>query len=367
MKSFHKLTLFLLVATSMLFASPAMAAATMPPVTQKESAVINTLFAKTKPQCIGRYVIDVPVSFDNQLRDMIFIDDFKISSKWIYPPAFHQRIKLREQELREAINRPENEPEDAPYIKEKILLPEGKGVIFDHNESDTPDIYRQLEAHVYVNNVAFVITAEFRDFSGEKNKEKKAGYLARGFTEADANTKPAKLAALQSLISRLSGRQDEVIPEEKGVCIPNGFIRDDGAPHTERVTFHYGNEDFNFGAEMDNTIQGSDDTLFNRSAQINEALKTSNEYSIKKEARTINSIPTEMWLFGGKQTLRNEQTKEDDKITFYDFDLYANERDATPEKPNLNIGLSSEYLKTRYSEAQMIEVWDRLVNSLRFR
>ena len=55
------------------------------------------------------------------------------------------------------------------------------------------------------------------------------------------------------------------------------------------------------------------------------------------------------------------------RITFYDFDLYANERDATPEKPNLNIGLSSEYLKTQYSEAQMIEIWDRLVNSLRYK
>ncbi|MEY8773421.1 hypothetical protein AB6T85_23770, partial [Erwinia sp. ACCC 02193] len=72
----------------------------------KERAVIDTLFAKTKPQCIGRYVIDVPESFNNQLHNMIFIDDFKISSKWIYPPAFQQRIRLREQELREAINKP---------------------------------------------------------------------------------------------------------------------------------------------------------------------------------------------------------------------------------------------------------------------
>ncbi|MGC0854168.1 T6SS immunity protein Tli4 family protein, partial [Pantoea agglomerans] len=27
----------------------------------------------------------------------------------------------------------------------------------------------------------------------------------------------------------------------------------------------------------------------------------------------------------------------------------------------------SEYKKTRYSEAQMIEIWDRLVNSLRYK
>ncbi|MGG6124880.1 T6SS immunity protein Tli4 family protein, partial [Pantoea allii] len=28
---------------------------------------------------------------------------------------------------------------------------------------------------------------------------------------------------------------------------------------------------------------------------------------------------------------------------------------------------TSEYKKTRYSEAQMIEIWDRLVNSLRYK
>ena len=47
--------------------------------------------------------------------------------------------------------------------------------------------------------------------------------------------------------------------------------------------------------------------------------------------------------------------------------LYANERDATSDKPNLNIGFGSEYKKTRYSESQMVEIWERLVNSLRYK
>ncbi|MEI2684746.1 T6SS immunity protein Tli4 family protein [Erwinia aphidicola] len=332
-----------------------------------DSAVINTLFAETKPQCIGRYIIDVPQSFNNQLHDMIFIDDFKISSKWIYPPAFQQRIRLREQELRDAINKPGNQAKDAPYLKEVIVLSDGRGVIYDHNEYGTPDIYRQLEAHVYVNHVAFVITAEFRDFSGEKNKQEKIDYLADGFSEADANTKPAKLAALQSLISRLSGRKDEEIPRGKGVCIPNGFIRDDGAKHIEKITFRYVNEDLSFGLYTNSEYLGSDDTLFNRSAQINEALKTSNKYSIKKMTLTPGGIPSEVWLFGGNQTITDPVTNEDEKNTFYRFMLNANERDATPEKPSINISLSSEYLKTQYSEAQMIEIWDRLVNSLRYK
>ncbi|MGG6161317.1 T6SS immunity protein Tli4 family protein, partial [Pantoea allii] len=178
---------------------------------QKDSTVINTLFAQTKPQCIGRYVIDVPGSFNNQLPDMVFIDEFRIESESLYPPAFKQRVQSREQALRDAINKPGNRPENAPFLKETILLPDGRGAIFDHNESGTPDIYRQLEAHVYSGMTAFVITTNIRDFSDKKHSEKKLKYLARGFTEADSNTKPAKLAAMLSLISRLSGRKDEDI------------------------------------------------------------------------------------------------------------------------------------------------------------
>ncbi|WP_225760735.1 T6SS immunity protein Tli4 family protein [Citrobacter sp. Marseille-Q3906] len=363
MQYLRELFALALVAAGMLFIAHATAST---PV-QKDSPVINTLFAQTKPQCIGRYVIDVPESFNNQLHDMIFIDDFKIESKPLYPPAFKQRVQLREQALRDAINKPGNRPENAPFLKEVVLLPDGKGAIFDHNESGTPDIYRQLEAHVYSGMTAFVITTDIRDFSDKKHSEKKIKYLARGFTEADANTKPAKLAAMQSLISRLSGRRDEDIPSAKGVCIPNGFIRDDGGKHKESLTFRYENNDFVFGVDIDNTIKGSDDTLFNRSAQINEALKTSNQYTIKKVALSPNGIPAESWLFGGTQNIRNPATGKDEKNTFYNFMLYANERDATPDKPNLNIGFGSEYKKTRYNEAQMVEIWDRLVNSLRYK
>ena len=362
MNNIRQLTALSLVAGSIFFIAPTMAST---PV-QKDNTVINTLFAQTKPQCIGRYVIDVPESFNNKLHDMIFIDDFKIESKPLYPPAFKQRVQLREQALRDAINNPENDPKDAPFIKEIITLPEGKGVIFDSNRSGSDDLYRRLEAHVYVNGISFIITTDIRDFSAPKYKERKAEYL-KTTTEEQTNTKPAKLAAMQSLISRLSGRKDEDIPSARGVCIPNGFIRDDGGKHLEKITFSYENDDFILGVYTNNKYPGSEDTLFNRSAEINEALKTSNQYTIKKLALSPNGIPAESWLFGGTQTIRNTATGKDEKNTFYDFDFKANERDATADKPKLEIGLTSEYKKTRYSEAQMIEIWDRLVNSLRYK
>ncbi|MEI9571253.1 hypothetical protein V5080_12920, partial [Atlantibacter hermannii] len=71
MKTIWQLTASSLIAGSMLFTAQVMASTPA----QKDSTVINTLFSQTKPQCIGRYVIDVPGSFNNQLHDMVFIDD----------------------------------------------------------------------------------------------------------------------------------------------------------------------------------------------------------------------------------------------------------------------------------------------------
>lgn len=78
------------------------------------------------------------------------------------------------------------------------------------------------------------------------------------------------LSAMQSLISRLSSRKDEEIPTEKGICIPDGFIKDDGEPHKEKVSFTYEVDDFYFSMGTDNSYVGSDSTLLSRRDAIEE-------------------------------------------------------------------------------------------------
>jgi len=72
---------------------------TPPALTDKEKRMIDTLFATTKIQCVGRYVFEVPASFENTLTDRARINEVSISSKRLYRPAFEQCIRLREQEL----------------------------------------------------------------------------------------------------------------------------------------------------------------------------------------------------------------------------------------------------------------------------
>lgn len=350
----------LCMAIGMLFAAINSQASTL---VDKEKNVIDSLFQKTKPQCIGRYIIDVPDSFNNNLMNMIFIDDFKIESRPSYRPAFNQRLSHREQELHDAIKKPGNDLENAPFIKEIIQLPNNTGVIFDHNESATADIYRQLEAHVYIGQVEFIIITDIRDFSDPKHRMRKNIFLSRGFSEADSNNKPQKLTMMKSLISRLSGRDDEDIPRDKGLCIPRGFIKDDETKHVQKVSFTYESDELTFGVKVDSSRTASSDTLMSRSPQINEAIALSSLHTIKNGELNSGGIAIQQWLISGRQ----ESNRFKGHLPLYDFILYGNESTASPATPWIYMGLDNTDKKTQYSESQMVDIWDRLVSSLRYR
>lgn len=352
-------TCAMVVAGILLFAQSTQAVT----LTHKDDPMTQTLFTNIKTQCIGRYLIDVPGTFNNTLKDMVFIDDFRIESQRLYKPAFEQRITLREQALRDA---PENKKSKSKYpasLKEVIRLPDEKGVIFDYSELGKPDIYRKLEAQVYSGMTAFIITAKIRDFSDPKDQEKKAKYLRLGFTEAQSNTKPAMLSAMNSLISRLSGRKDEEIPTEKGVCIPDGFIKDSGSKQNEEVTFSYKNDDFTLGIYMDNTYTGSNSTLLSRRAAIEEEQADAHFHTVKFGELNPNGIPAQEWLSAGMQ----ESNSIKGQFPRYDFTLYTNEMIASPTKPWLSVGLGNTDKLSQYSESQMVEIWDRLVKTIRYR
>ena len=342
-----------------LFKHPAEAAE----LNKKNNAITGALFSQTKPQCIGRYLIDVPGSFNNILKDMVFIDEFKIESQRLYRPSFEQRIQLREKELYDSTNKPGNDSIDGPFLKEVIRLPDEKGVIFDRNEPGTPDSYRQLEAHVYSGMTAFVITADIRDYSAPKNKERKSEYLSLGFTEEQSNTKPATLSAMRSLISRLSGRKDEDIPVDKGVCIPDGFIKDDRGVHQEKISFTYETNDFYFSMGTDNSYVGSNSTLLSRGEAIEEEQAEAHFHTVKYGKLQPGGIPAQEWLSAGMQ--RSNHIKG--LFPMYDFTLYANESIASPTKPWIDVGLSNTDKLSRYSEAQIVEIWDKLVSTIRYR
>jgi len=209
---------------------------TPPALTDKEKSMVDTLFATTKAQCVGRNVFEVPASFENTLTDRALINEVSISSKRLYRPAFEQRIRLREQELK---NSPTVDPIDQPFLKQVYRLSEN-AVIFDRNKNESEGgVSRILEGHLYVDGVAFILSQEITDLSDPKYQKDKESFIKAGVSVGSLNSKPAKLAELQDLMSRLSGRKDDEIPTQPGTCISQGFIRDGNGKPKEDITFVY--------------------------------------------------------------------------------------------------------------------------------
>ncbi|MBT0731729.1 hypothetical protein HGT72_16375, partial [Rosenbergiella nectarea subsp. apis] len=127
----------------------------------------------------------------------------------LYRPAFVQRIRLREEVLK---NSHTVDPIDQPFLKQVYRVSEN-AVIFDRNRNESEGgVSRILEGHLYVDGVGFILSQEITDLSDPKYQKDREDFIKAGVSAGSLNTKPQKLAELQDLMSRLSGRKDDEIP-----------------------------------------------------------------------------------------------------------------------------------------------------------
>ena len=338
-----------------------------PALTDKEKSMVNTLFATTKSQCVGRYVFEVPASFENTLSDRAQINEIRISSKRLYSPAFAQRIRLREQKLK---NSATVDPLDQPFLKQVYKLNDN-AVIFDRNRNESVAGFgRILEGHLYVNGVAFILTSEIRDVSDPKYRKDRIDYLNGGMKEHQLNTKPQKLAELQDLMSRLSGRRDEDIPSVPGTCIPQGFIRDGNGKPKEDITFVYPYSSvFSFSVWSNNALKEST-TMLERSGEIQSYINSIDGSTLRKGEARIAGFNASEWLITAPPDKSSDNSPKQLMFT-----AVANETNADFAHPSLDLTLSNEILpegsdvssSPAYSDAELVEIWDRIIRSFRVR
>ncbi|MGV3345735.1 T6SS immunity protein Tli4 family protein [Enterobacteriaceae bacterium LUAb1] len=317
---------------------------------EKDLAVINTLFDDTPTYCLGRYTFSYPKALTQDLSSIIKIDDMTIESQFIYPPAFKQRIELREDELK---NKKVIDSSNAPFLKEVIKL--DNGIIFDSNEnSTTPDFGRVLEGHVYIGSVAFIIKTKIRDVSHSKYKNMQTRDQKYNIPITD---KPQKLAALQSLISHLRGRPKNEVPTEKGMCIPYGLIQDDGQEHHFKFSMLFKNRQFSWAIVTDNLPGSEAESLLERSSEIKPVMRQLGASTLKKGRVQYNTIAGEEWLISGKE--------DGDKK--YRFQYNANEKNVTYLHPLVLILLHNSGILTvkEYTDEQLVEIWDRVLQSFK--
>ncbi|MGV3346800.1 T6SS immunity protein Tli4 family protein, partial [Enterobacteriaceae bacterium LUAb1] len=256
------------------------------------------------------------------------------------------------------------DPQDQPFLKQVYRLNEHT-VIFDRNENESvAGVQRVLEGHLYNNGVAFILYLGFVDYTDPKYIDKKTRAVNAGLDEFNLNNKPQKLAEIQSLLARLKGRADNEVPTQPGVCIAEGFIRDDKIRIKENISFRYDLNDFIFAVNSDSAIRG-EKSLLERRNEINPVMIMAGAHTLKKGQVTLPHINAEEWLIKAKQDISWPEQKT---VTYYAFTLYGNEATADDQHPVFSVRLHNADLETKnYTDTQLVAIWDRITRTFRYR
>lgn len=325
-------------------------------LTEQEHNVVDNLLANPTPRCIGRYLVDLPEDFNTPIGT-VYINKKEIESHRLYLPAFEQRIRLREEDLRKI--KPLH-TEDTPFLKNVYPLPNGmKGIIFETNSSrGSPDAFRNLEAHIYTNGVAFKTIIETVNPDGERYEKNR-----KKMPELYHNDVAIKLAELNKLLTRLHGRQENEIPTEKGFCFPNGFISGVSGVNDEMedVRFSYRskiNPLLYIEFSTDNYLH-EETSMLERSSTISSGLLNIQTTTLMKGRREINKLAAEEWLVVGNG---------EDSRSGHTFVLNVNEKIGSPQTPMFSIELNHGPLPDEtLSQDAVVAFWQKITETLRVR
>ncbi|HIF5909310.1 TPA: T6SS immunity protein Tli4 family protein [Raoultella ornithinolytica] len=338
-------------------------------LTSSQQVAMNKINAEMKPYCVGRYMLDLPSSF-TAYNDSAPLDEniwaavisrpedmYKtyLVTKKMYRPGFVQLIALREKVLQ---NSKTIDAQDMPFLKKVWPLPDGMdGVIFERNENESvADAMRILEGYLYTNGVVIKFQKQtINDSSSVYNKQRR-GRPARNYVARD-------VSQMQSLMARISGRDNDVIPTKPGSCITHAFIATDPTAR-ER-------EDINIGL-ISNTFDNirvvvsndnftrEENTVLDRMGEIKSNISRSRGGIERKGAFSVNGLQAQEFLATGLQ--------EDNDEPRYQFEMYINEMTASYKAPGFMLTLDNQRMSpTSYSKEEIIAFWDEISRSVRLR
>ncbi|HFU6574745.1 TPA: T6SS immunity protein Tli4 family protein [Raoultella ornithinolytica] len=338
-------------------------------LTSSQQVAMNKINAEMKPYCVGRYMLDLPSSF-TAYNDSAPLDEniwaavisrpedmYKtyLVTKKMYRPGFVQLIALREKVLQ---NSKTIDAQDMPFLKKVWPLPDGMdGVIFERNENESvADAMRILEGYLYTNGVVIKFQKQtINDSSSVYNKQRRAR-PARNYVARD-------VSQMQSLMARISGRDNDVIPTKPGSCITHAFIATDPTAR-ER-------EDINIGL-ISNTFDNirvvvsndnftrEENTVLDRMGEIKSNISRSRGGIERKGAFSVNGLQAQEFLATGLQ--------EDNDEPRYQFEMYINEMTASYKAPGFMLTLDNQRMPpTSYSKEEIIAFWDEISRSVRLR
>ncbi|ENG8677647.1 T6SS immunity protein Tli4 family protein [Enterobacter hormaechei] len=334
-------------------------------LTSSQQVAMNKINAEMKPYCVGRYMLDLPSSFtayndaaplDNNIWAAVISrpeDMYKtyLATKKMYHPGFVQLIALREKALRESKT---IDAQDMPFLKKVWPLPTGMdGVIFERNENGgAADAMRILEGYIYTNGVVIKLQKQTVNDSASRYERQRNGDPIQNYVAND-------ISQMQSLMARISGRDNDVIPTKPGSCITHAFIATDPTAR-EREDISVGLESKTL--EHIRVILSTDnftrekDTVLERAGEIESNMYRG--HVERKGAFSVNGLQAQEFLATGLQASQDEPR--------YGFDMFINEMTASYKTPNFILTLENDSMPpTSYSKEEIIAFWDTISRSVR--
>ena len=336
-------------------------------LTSAQQVTMNKINAEMKPYCVGRYMLDLPSSF-TAYNDAAPLDDniwaavisrpediYKtyLATKKMYHPGFVQLIALREKALQ---NSKTIDAQDMPFLKKVWPLPTGMdGVIFERNENGgAADAMRILEGYLYTNGAVIKFQKQTINDSASRYERQRNGDPIQNYVASD-------VSQMQSLMARMSGRDNDVIPTKPSSCITHAFIATDPTSQDR--------EDISVGFESNllkyiRIILSTDnftrekDTVLERAGEIESNLYRG--HVERKGAFSVNGLQVQEFLATGLQASQDEPR--------YGFDMFINEMTASYKTPNFILTLENDSMpSTSYSKEEIIAFWDTISRSVRVR
>ena len=338
-------------------------------LTSSQQVTMNKINAEMKPYCVGRYMLDLPSSFtayndaaplDNNIWAAVISrpeDMYKtyLATKKMYHPGFVQLIALREKALQ---NSKTIDAQDMPFLKKVWPLPTGMdGVIFERNENGgAADAMRILEGYIYSNGVVIKFQKQTVNDSASRYERQRNGDPIQNYVTSD-------VSQMQSLMTRISGRDNDFIPTKPGSCITHAFIATDPTAREQ--------EDINIGlisatfnnirvALSTDNFTCEENTVLERMGEITSNISRSRGGIERKGAFSVNGLQAQEFLATGLQ--------EDNDESRYNFEMYINEMTASYKTPGFILTLDNQRMPpTSYSKGEIIAFWDTISRSVRVR
>lgn len=311
-------------------------------------------------RCLGRHLIDLPAEMKPRKGHWTVIEEVEIEVVRMSREAFNTRLNKRRVELeRKHIDfHPERE-----LLSKVIPLPNATGVIFDRAESGLTRSLRTLELHGWKEGYSIKMTIDAYDMTYPEDQDDAQ------LRQMGSDIKQ-RLDTLTGLFARIRGRANDEIPNEPGICFLNGFVRGPAtdAEHVDMGYFFPSMPDVELIYSTDSGVYSDGTTLLDRGDQLEQALESTNGYTIRKGSETsAPGLQFEEWLVG--QEIYPEYPG-------YSFTLEINGAKGGAQAPMTFIDLwigqtmtanESDRRKPSLSEAEAVALWDAITDTLRRR